>query len=221
MTEPETLLPPEPPDEKEAKRREKDARRQESERGLLEPGLRYRALQNSVEMAQDLIELADRKARFALVIISVLNAVALVLVIRGGEALLPRTGAWEMLVQAELGVYTVVTVYYIWQAIETLRPRGAETATSDLLPDTVTPGASMRVLFHADVVRRDRAVYRRLWDELRMDNLTTELADQLHTLSGINYSKYAALARLYRGVSLMTAMLFIALSTIAAWHLVR
>ncbi len=219
MTDP--LLPPEPPDEKDAKRREKEARRTESERGPLDPTLRYRALENAVEMAQDLIELADRKARFALVIISVLNAVALVLVIRGGEALLPRTGSWATILQAELGLYAIVTVYYIWQAIETLRPRSANTTLPERLPTAIVPGESMRVLFHEDVVQRDRATYRQLWDGLRMDNLTTELADQLHTLSVINHSKYAALARLYRGVSLMTAMLLIALSTIAAWHLVR
>ena len=78
MTDP--LLPPEPPEEKDAKKREKEAKRLEAERGPLDPSFRYRAMQNAVEMTQDLIELADRKARFALVIISVLNAVALVVV---------------------------------------------------------------------------------------------------------------------------------------------
>lgn len=220
----EPALPPEPADEKDekdTKRREKEARRLESERGPLDPSLRYRALQNSVEMAQDLIELADRKARFALVIISVLNAVALVLAIRGGEAALPRTGAWARVVQVELALYVVVTVYFIWQAIEALRPRGSAASPGDRLPDTIVPGTSMRLLFHADIVRRDRASYRRLWEELRMDNLIAELADQMHTLGTINATKYAALTRLYRGVSLMTGMLLVTLATVAAWHLTR
>lgn len=219
MVEPD--FPPEPSDDKDAKRREKEARRLESERGPLDPSLRYRALQNSVEMAQDLIELADRKARFALVIISVLNAVALVLAIRGGETALPRTGVWGRIVQVELAVYVVVTVYFIMQAIEALRPRGTASAPNDRLSDTVVPGQSMRLLFHADIVRRDRATYRRLWEELRMDNLIAELAEQMHTLGMINQTKYAALTRLYRGVSLMTAMLLVTLGTIAAWHLTR
>jgi hypothetical protein len=220
----EPALPPEPADEKDekdTKRREKEARRLESERGPMDPALRYRALQNSVEMAQDLIELADRKARFALVIISVLNAVALVLAIRGGEAALPRTGAWARIVQVELALYVLVTVYFIWQAIEALRPRGASAPPNDRLPDTIVPGASMRLLFHADIVRRDRATYRRLWEGLRMDNLIAELAEQMHTLGAINAMKYAALTRLYRGVSLMTVMLLVTLATIAAWHLTR
>ena len=176
-------------------------------------------MQNAVEMTQDLIELADRKARFALVIISVLNAVALVVVVRGGEAVLPRDGAWGVAISAEVVIYVAVTVWYIFQAIEALRPRGA--APTDALPTVVQPGASMRMLFHGDIVRRPRAEYRRVWDELRMDNLTTELADQLHILSGINQDKYAALARLYRGVSVMTGLLTVTLVSIAAYHLAR
>jgi len=215
----DALLPPDPLDDKDAKKREKDARRLEAERGLLEPAFRYRAMQNAVEMTQDLIELADRKARFALVIISVLNAVALVVVVRGGEAVLPRDGVWGAAITAEVVIYVAVTVWYIFQAIEALRPRGA--APTDVLPTVVQPGASMRMLFHGDIVRRPRAEYRRVWDELRMDNLTTELADQLHILSGINQDKYAALARLYRGVSVMTGLLTVTLVSIAAYHLMR
>jgi hypothetical protein len=215
----DALLPPDPLDDKDAKKREKDARRLEAERGLLEPAFRYRAMQNAVEMTQDLIELADRKARFALVIISVLNAVALVVVVRGGEAVLPRDGVWGAAITAEVVIYVAVTVWYIFQAIEALRPRGA--APTDVLPTVVQPGASMRMLFHGDIVRRPRAEYRRVWDELRMDNLTTELADQLHILSGINQNKYAALARLYRGVSVLTGLLTVTLVSIAAYHLVR
>jgi hypothetical protein len=217
----ESDFPPEPSDDKDAKRREKEARRLEAERGPLDPSLRYRALQNSVEMAQDLIELADRKARFALVIISVLNAVALVLAIRGGETAIPRAGAWGRIVQIEFAVYAIVTVYFIMQAIEALRPRGTTSSPSDRLPDTVLPGESMRLLFHADIVRRDRTTYRRLWEDLRMDNLIAELAEQMHTLGLINHTKYAALTRLYWGVSLMTSMLLVTLGTIAAWHLTR
>jgi len=212
-------IPPDPLDDKDAKKREKDARRLEAERGLLEPAFRYRAMQNAVEMTQDLIELADRKARFALVIISVLNAVALVVVVRGGEAVLPRDGVWGAAITAEVVIYVAVTVWYIFQAIEALRPRGA--APTDVLPTVVQPGASMRMLFHGDIVRRPRAEYRRVWDELRMDNLTTELADQLHILSGINQDKYTALARLYRGVSVMTGLLTVTLVSIAAYHLMR
>lgn len=210
------LTPPTSPDDKDAKK----LRKLDAERGVPEPAFRYRALQNAVEMTQDLIELADRKARFALVIISVLNAVALVLFVRGGDTLIPRTGLWGIIVQAELIVYVGVTIYYIFQAVEALRPRGTRMPT-DTLPTTVVPGESMRVLFHGDIVRRDRAEYRRIWDALRTDNLNAELTDQLHVLSGINQDKYGALARLYDGVRVMTALLTVTLVTVALSHALR
>ena len=223
---------PDPLDDKDLKRREKEARRLESENGPLEPSFRYKALLNAVEAGQDLIELADRKARFALVIISVLNAVALVLVVRGGDAIIPREGVWGRVMLFELTVYVAVTVYYIFQAIEALRPRGtasrapagngADTrAQSSTPPSHPTPGESARVLFHSDVVQRDPATYRGLWAELRMDNLNVELADQLHTVSRINQTKYAALARLYVGVQLMTGLLTITLVTLGIYHITR
>src|SRR5437868_14919372 len=107
-----------PDSDKHAKKLEK----LEQERGLLDPADRYKALINAVDASQDLIELADKKARFALVIMSVLNAVAVLLVVRGGNASFPKTGVLGALVPLELGTYAVVTVYYISQAISALRP---------------------------------------------------------------------------------------------------
>lgn len=200
---------------------EKAQRKLDAERGLLDPADRYKALVNAVKQAQDLIELGDKKARFALVVMSVLNAVAVLLVVRGGASLLPTQGGWAILIGVELAVYVVVTVYYIAQAISALRPRGVQPPPAHELPSQVVPGSSMRVLFHADAVARDRQAYREIWSALRMDNLTTELTDQLHTLSLINQRKYAALDRLYFGLSVMTAMLGIILASVGAFHLMN
>src|SRR5690606_21916033 len=141
-----------------------------------------------------------RKARFALVIMSVLNAVAVLLVARGGASSLPTTGAWGIALVAQVAVYVLVTLYFVSQAVSALRPRGVQPPAAHEMPSEVQPGRSMRVLFHADVMARSRADYRALWERLRMDNLTTELADQLYTLSMVNQRKYAALDRLYIGV---------------------
>ena len=57
----------------EDKRLKREAKlRAESARGL-DPWERYRALVDALEDAKDLVELADRKARFALVIMGALN----------------------------------------------------------------------------------------------------------------------------------------------------
>lgn len=186
----------------------------EAERGLLDPAERYKALVNAVKAAQDLIELADKKARFALVIMSVLNAVAILMVVRGGDAILPNAGFFALLVRGEFVAYAIVTVYYIAQAIAALRPRSVRPPAGHELPASVAPAVSMRVLFYADVLARDRAAYRDLWEHLRTDNLTAELADQHYTLSWINQQKYAALDRLYFGLGLMTLMLAAVIGTV-------
>lgn len=225
MTAPASLTPPDPFGEteaqKEARRREKEARRLEEARGVLDPESRYKALYNAVRSTQDLIEHGDKKARFALVIISALNAVALLLFVRGGETLLPREGVWGTIVHVEVAAYVIGTIYYIWKAIDALRPRGIFVPAAHELPSAITPGDSMRVLFYGDVVARSRESYRQLWTDLRMDNLHTEMADQVYTLAKINQSKYEALTRLYTGVAIMTTMLGVVIATIGAYRLTR
>lgn len=220
MTEP-TVSKPEKSGEKAADPAEKALRKLEAERGLLSPELRYKAQVNAMKAAQDLIELGDRKARFALVVMSVLNAVLVLLVARGGESFLPASGPLALVVQLELAAYVVVTVFYVLQAIQALRPRGMRHPPGTTLPTVVEPGKSMQVLFHADVVARSTAEYRALWDQLRMDNLTTELADSLHTLGHITQKKYEALDRLYFGLTVMSGLLAIFLATVGAYHLSR
>jgi hypothetical protein len=212
----DVLLKPDKPEKPEKAEKEKldPSEKALRQRGLLDPSDRYRALINGVEAAQDLIELADKKARFALVIMSVLNAVAVLLVVRGGDNLIPRTGALAVVVGIELIAYVVATVFYISQAIAALRPRGVKKGATSELPTAIEPATSMRVLFYGDVVARDRAAYRDLWERLRMDNLTAELADQLYTLSWINQQKFSALTRLYFGLTVLTVLLATLIGTI-------
>ena len=202
-------------DADKAERAEKARLKLEAEHGLLGPADRYKALVNAVKASQDLIDLGDKKARFALVIMSVLNAVAVLLVVRGGDALIPKVGGFALLIGFEFVAYAVITVYYISQAISALRPRRVPSPSLNTLPATVKPQVSMRVLFYADVLARDREGFRAVWHELRMDNLTTELADQLYTLSWISGQKYKALDRLYFGLTVMTVMLAMLIGTIA------
>ena len=215
MTEPTPTKP-----EKVVDPDEKVRRKLESERGLLDPEGRYKAQVNALKAAQDLIEMGDRKARFALVVMSVLNAVLILLVARSGTSLLPATGLWALIAQVELAAYVGVTVFYVVQAIQALRPRGLKHPPGTPLPSVVQPGVSMRMLFHTDIIVRDKAEYRALWDELRMDNLTTELADSLHTLGIITQRKYEALDRLYVGLIVMAGLLAVFLLTLGAHHLV-
>jgi len=194
----------------EARERARDQRRFVTRSGRMEPELRFRVLLATLKMETDFLDLADKKARFALMIMSVLNAITIVLIVKGVDIFSGNDG-WALLLRVEAALYGAATVYYIWQAIETLRPRGQRGRLHAALPTEIVPGETMRMLFHADIAKRDRDDYRALWSELRLDNVTTELSDQLHMVSSINVLKYSALAKLYHGVGVMTIILTIAL----------
>jgi len=209
------LAEPTPALSKTDRRRERNEERHELEAGRMTPELRYRALLSILKIETDFLDLADKKARFALIIMSALNAVALVVVVRGG-AVFGAPGGWGVALSAELALYGTATLYYIWQAIESLRPRGKVGRSPQGLPTEIVPGRSMRVVFHVDIAQRERSEFRALWDHLRLDNLNTELADQIHMVSRINVAKYDALGRLYVGVGVMTGLLTLLLLTAGA-----
>lgn len=203
-------------DEEDERRREKERRRLEAERGRFDPSQRYRVMNDAIRQSQDLIELADKKVRFALVIISVLNGVLLFVAVQAGPGVLPRTGTWGRAVTAELIAYVLLTFYHLWQAISVLKPRNAPPPPPGSLPSTVAAGVSARMLFHGDIAPRDPAAYRALWDELRQDSVNAELADQLVILARINQAKYGAVSKLYAGVRLLVVILGALLLTMAA-----
>lgn len=195
--------------------RSKRARRLDEQNGVLDPSQRYRALVTTLKQETDFLDLADKKARFALVIMGVLNALVVVLAVKGRDGL-TGTGLWARALQAEVAIYALCAIYYIAQAIEALRPRGGSHRPRDVVPAEVVPGASMRVIFHSDIARRTREEYRDLWNSLRLDNLVAELADEVHMVATINVTKYVALGQLYQGLVVMTSMVLAMLVTIAA-----
>jgi hypothetical protein len=181
---------PESPDEKALDKPDLAAHRP------LEPWERYRALNDAYDLQQELIDLGDHKARFALVIMTGLNAVAFLMVARSDvlttlpEALRPWLGGY-------LALYGIAAVYFFFQAIESLKPRiylGA--ADQELLG----------VRFFEGILRRNEEEYRRTWSEVRVDQLSEEIAEQVHILSRINREKYTALYRLYLGLQVLTVL---------------
>jgi len=195
---------------KERKRRRKEEKRAADCHRPLGSWERYRAMVDTLEDANDLIDLADHKARFGLVIMGALNALLLIAGTR------PEVGAaipegLRPYAALYLGVYALVAVYFVMQAIESLRPRKAH-------PNLHYPGEAfyadfpLGLRFYEDVLERDLEAYRRAWREVHIGQLNAELAVQLHGLARINRAKYAALRRLYAGLQIMTLMGALALT---------
>jgi hypothetical protein len=164
---------------------------------------RYRALNDAIDEAYDLIDVSNREARFALIMLGGLNA--LMLIAAGRSDLVasldvqyrPWTGGL-------LVGYAVVAVFFLLEAIKALRP-------GKFRPDlgswpTDSEDYPRRVRYFEDVVLRDVESHWRAWREVQVEQLNAELAVQLHSLSRKNQSMRVSLRRLYTGLRVMTLL---------------
>jgi uncharacterized protein YjiK len=165
---------------------------------------RYRALTDAVDEANDLVDLADHKARFALVIMAAVNVV-LFFTADALDPLKSSSTAVQIVLGVYLFVYVLIALYFFLQAIESLRPRQS-------VPQAAPPGQGamdetpLGIRFFEDILRRDVDAYKKAWQEVRIGQLNAELAVQAHALAEINKAKFSALRRLYKGLQIMTLM---------------
>lgn len=165
---------------------------------------RYRALGDVLDESNDLVDLADHKARFALVIMAALN-VLLFFVATRSDLVKDLPGWSHIWLAGFLLVYVLMALYFFIQAIETLRPRHAQPQVHDEA-DLGVEEHPAGVRFYEDIRVQDLESYRRTWRDLHIGQLNNEMAVQAHALAQINHAKYAALSRLYTGLKILTAM---------------
>ena len=165
---------------------------------------RYRALTDALDEAIDLVDLADHKARFALVIMAAVNVV-LFFTADALDPLKSSSTAMQIVVGLYMFVYVMVALYFFLQAIESLRPRQSQPQINTV-EQTGIEEYPLGIRFYEDILRRDVDAYKKAWQEVRIGQLNAELAVQAHAMAAINKAKYAALRRLYMGLKLMTVM---------------
>jgi hypothetical protein len=182
--------------------RNEEQRAQEALRPL-DPWKRYRALVDAIDEGHQLLEIADRKTRFALLIMGVLNVFAFLLVTRPEMLPLVPEGLRGWL-GAFVAVYVLLAIYFLAQAIEALRPRGFDIPRGSAGPEPLD--SPLRLRDYAYAVERDVESHGRAWNEVTLNELNAELAVQHHVLARTNQHKYAALRRLYGGLYLLTVM---------------
>jgi hypothetical protein len=173
----------------------------------LDPWERYRALTDAVKEGIDLAEMADRKVRFALVVMAGINVGLFVLTTRP-ELVALGSAPLHGWLGFYLLAYALVGAYFLLQAVEALRPR----------PSRPSAGAATvpRGLRDPDEVPRHEVdSYEQAWRAVRFDQLNGELARRNHALALVNQEKYAALGRLYNGLRVL-ALLFGGLVVMAA-----
>jgi hypothetical protein len=173
---------------KAERRRRKDAERLLETRPL-DPWERYRALSDHVAHLLDVTELADRKTRFALVILGALNAVNVLIALRvpqsGAEALNP------VLVQSYIIGYVLLSLYAFVFAIIALRPRPQEMSAPTLLGNARDDNADK---------------YYDVWRQAELSQVNREMAMKSHLLARANTEKFGALRRVYHGLLVLVAL---------------
>jgi hypothetical protein len=165
---------------------------------------RYRALTDVLDDAMELVDLADHKARFAIVIMAALN-VAIFFVATRTDLAGRLPARWQPWLAAYFLAYVLVALYFFLQAIESLRPRKNQPRVR-YFGEAGLEEHPLGLRFYEDILTRDLEAYRRAWREIRIGQLTNEVAVQAHALAEINRAKYRALGRLYVGLQVMTLM---------------
>jgi hypothetical protein len=197
-------IPPSPAETEEARLLRKELKRLADANRPLDSWERYRALNDSLDEAYEQIDLGNREARFALILMGGLNAGLIVLAAR-----LPLPQSLTPLqrgpVIALLLVYVVVALRFLLQAIEALRP-GKFRPQFDGWPKECED-FPRGVRYYEDVIERNTADHWRAWQEVRIGQLNAELAVQYHSLCLKNEHRHIAVRRLYASLRIMTILL--------------
>jgi hypothetical protein len=180
------------------RRRQKDAELALETRPL-QPWERYRALVDHYDSLQDEAEHGDKKTRFALLILGSLNAINLVIAMRGDTVgLPPQNGA---LIVLYLACYALVSLGCCYGAIAALKPL----ATSRT--DTVYGRHGKRPLrFPEPVLNQTLDEYCENWRTAEVGRLSHELASLVYFTARGNADKLKALQRVYVGLYVLVAL---------------
>jgi hypothetical protein len=160
-----------------------------------------------MDEAYEMMDHSNREARFALLVMGILNAFVVIGASRPEVASALDHGE-RLAAAALLGVYAITAIYFLFQAIAALRPGKYQ-------PDlkgwhVYAPDYPRGVRYFEDVIQRDVRSHWAAWCDVPLAQLNAELAVQHHSLCLKANVKRVALVRLFAGLRLM-AMLVVGL----------
>ncbi|HET8625141.1 MAG TPA: hypothetical protein VFM14_16380 [Gemmatimonadales bacterium] len=171
---------------------------------------RFRILAELVEEGRRLVEIADHKARYALIVLGVLNAGVYVVLTRSDltSAMPPEFRLWVI---GALFAYAIATLGLMLHALDCLRPR--------LLGGAEHLGGRPSLFCWDAIAASDVAAYRASWNDARMNLINDEAVVVAYRVSRIIAAKYRALQRLYTGLSALVVLGGLLLAAYAALRL--
>ena len=167
---------------------------------------RWRVLSELVNEGRRVVDLADHKARYALVVMGVLNAGAFFFMSRTHPfgTMPPAAKPWVI---GFLVIYAALTFLFVWHAVDCLRPRRLRYAENGGgTPDRRDAQGPRGLLYWEAIVTYDLESYQRAWSGARMEQLNAEVVVIAHHLARLIRVKYVALGRLYAGLAALIAL---------------
>ena len=177
---------------------------------------RWRILMDVADEGRRVAELADHKARYALVVLGVLNT-GVFLVLSRAHLLSGLSSQLRPWLIGFLVVYAGLTCLFVFHAIDCLRPRRLRSGLTPAAGDSQEP---LGLLHWEFIGACDLASYRRAWSTVRMEQLNGEVVVIAHHLARLIAAKYRALGRLYWGLSVLVVLAALQLIVYAGFALV-
>jgi hypothetical protein len=161
---------------------------------------RFRLLTDFIDAERKMIEVADHKARFALVIMGALNDAWLLLAMRGHlfDPVPEPVRPWLLVV---LLPYGAVVFVFLLDAVRVLQPHmrmWSDVAAAAPAPlrgtEVATDERPLGLMYWGAAVTAEFPRYARLWTEARVGQAGTELALLAYELARVNAARTAGCA---------------------------
>ena len=163
-----------------------------------------------VDHLLDVTELADRKTRFALVILGALNAVNVLIAIRAPQ--IDADGLNHTFIQVYVAGYVLISLYFFVYAIMALRPRvGTDASRRRGARRGGLPG--LRLM--DDILATDIDDYYELWRTAEVGQLDREMALQAYLLARANAEKFRRCTACFSGLLLLVGLTALLVAIIA------
>jgi hypothetical protein len=184
---------------------------------------RFRLMTDFIDAERKMIDVADHKARFALVIMGALNAVLFLLAVRGHEWVPAAARSWLLVL---LLPYVVLTFAFLLDAVRVLQPHmrvwpevAAAAAPSPLrgLGAVTEDERPLGLMYWGAAAAVDFPRYARLWTEARVGQAGTELSLLAYELAHVNARQYGALRRMFQGLRLMLVLAAVMVSALTVF----
>ncbi|HEX3233999.1 MAG TPA: hypothetical protein VHR41_07360 [Gemmatimonadales bacterium] len=193
-------------DRQERKSRKRETKlRRESERPP-DSFERFRILMEMVSEGRQVVALADHKARYALVVMGVLNA-GIFFLMSPAHLIVSLPQSIKPWLVGSLIAYAALSCVFVLHAIDCLRPR--QLHYSQLLSSATGPsarGGQGGLMYWEATAGYELEAYRHAWDTVHMDQINGEVVVIAHRLALLIRAKYAALGKLYAGLVVLVVL---------------